>query len=423
MAANASGGVGLFAIAWLATRRLSGPELGYLFSFLSFGALAQLADFGISYAALQAAGRLAGTDRLAELPSLARRVHRWNVVASPAVATVVAGIGWKTFTSASSTVAGPDVSWSAAWIAYVVAVLLVQLAAPGIAVREGAGKVAEAWRVRLVQEWAAAAACLSVLHFGGRLWCLPAFALARAAVATVWLRWRFRLTMPADAPVFTARRWRDEVWPFQWKIGLSALSGFLIFRAFAPLILLEKGPVMAGQFGLAISIMNLMIAISSAWPMSQAARYSTWIAGGRYSELRRDFPTLLWSSTALAALAAVGMALGLWWARLNGFVFALRLPSLTTTTVILAAAVLHHTVFCIAVFLRADGREPFLVPSVVGAAVTVVTIWLTARYGTLLTIAVAYLLCTIVGLGIAFLLLRARCRQPSLAGSEEAAAL
>lgn len=48
MAANASGGAGLFAIAWLATRRLSGPELGFFFSFLSFGALAQLADFGIS---------------------------------------------------------------------------------------------------------------------------------------------------------------------------------------------------------------------------------------------------------------------------------------------------------------------------------------------------------------------------------------
>jgi hypothetical protein len=406
--ATTSQGVGLFAVAWVATHRLNSAELGFFFSFLSFGALVQLADFGLSYAALQTAGKLAGTARLHELRSVAERLARWNFFAAGIATAAVSWIGWSTFMAGG----GQAVSgWRGAWTAYLVGTFLFQLAMPAVALREGAGRVVEVWKLRAVQEWVASIACLLVLYFGGRLWGLAASAAARATVAGCWLL--FGTPLPPDRSVakYTMQRWLSEVWPFQWKIGLSVLSGFLIFRAITPIILVEKGPVTGGQFGLAMSLMNLLIAITSAWPMSHAAHYSTLIAKGESDTLRREFPRLLWASTALAVVAAASTIGVLWWTRQRGFTFALRLTDPATTAIILAAAVAHHIVVCFAMFLRAEGREPLLIPSVIGGVVTVSAIWLAAHFGTATDIAIVNLVLAAGGIPIAFFLLR---RRPGL---------
>jgi hypothetical protein len=398
MASTASGGVGLLAIAWLATRRLSGAELGFFFSFLSFGALVQLADFGLSYAALQTAGQLAGTGRLHELPGLSARVWRWNVVAGSLACLAVAGIGWMTFSSHGSVPTSSAVAWARPWVAFVASVFLNQLTTPGISLREGGGKVTQMWRLRLVQEWVAGLACLLVLHLDGGLWSLSAFASARAIVAGTWLTLGDPIATKPGGEAYSSKRWMAEVWPFQWKVGLSGLSGFLIFRAFAPLILLERGPVMAGRFGLTISLMNLLISVSTAWPLSQAARFASLIAARRLAELRREFPVLLSASTALAAAAAAVSAFSLWQLYEKGYGFALRLTDPVTTAVFLGTAVVHHVVGCFAVLLRAEGREPMLGISVVGAVANAVAILLAARFGSPFAIALANLACAASGL-------------------------
>ena len=136
--------------------------------------------------------------------------------------------------------------------AYLLGVFLNQLTIPQMSLREGSGRVTQMWRLRLVQEWLAGIACLLALQAGWGLWSLGAFVGTRAAVAAVWLTIGDTLPTGEEHPPYSLERWMAEIWPFQWKIGVSWLSGFLIFRVFAPIILLEKGPVAAGQFGLAI---------------------------------------------------------------------------------------------------------------------------------------------------------------------------
>lgn len=406
---TASGGAGLLAIAWLATRRLSGAELGFFFTFLSLGAFVQLADFGLSYASLQTGGRLAGTNRLHELPAIARVVTRW-VMWSAGLATITAAlIGVAAFTGRRAEAAG--VAWQAPWIGYLASMFAVQALTPGIFLREGSGKVIQMWRLRLVQEWMGAASCLAALHYGAGLWSLCAYAAVRALVAGVWLIAGDPLRSSDSSMTYSLAQWMREVWPFQWKIGLSGLSGFLIFRSFTPIVLMEKGSVAAGSFGLAVSLMNLLIAVGSAWPMSRAARYSTLAAAHRFEDLRREFPRTLWASTAALTAGTAAAIFVLMEARRLGFLFAMRLPDALTTTLILATAVVHHTVICLAVVLRAEGREPLLIPSVAGGIVTVGTIWLAAHYGTLRTIATTNLVLALTGIPIAALLLHRRQRQ------------
>ena len=410
MASTASAGIGMLAIAWLATRRLTPAELGFFFSFLSFGALVQLADFGLSYAALQKAGELAGTGKLADVPALAALVNRWNILATGLGAGLAALLGWAAFQSAGVAEAGKSVHFKGPWAGYLVGVFVAQLRAPAISLREGSGRVVEMWRLRFSQEGIAALVCLVALHRGAGLWSLTFFAAARGLVATAWLMFGEPLGAPAESHAFPLQRWMSEVWPFQWRIGLSVLSGFFIFRALSPVILVERGPVSAGQFGLAMALMNLLLGVTAAWPLSHAARYSTFFAAGRHRELRREFPSLLWSSTALAFVAAAAACGMLWWARAHQLTFALRLPDLPIMAMILVAAVAHHVVACLAMYMRAEGREPMLLPSVLGGIFTIAIAWLTAHFGTLLQIGAVYLACSVGGIPIALAILRGRRR-------------
>lgn len=379
--------------------------MGFFFSFLSFGVLVQLGDFGLSYAALQTAGNLAGTGRLAELHALGRRVASWNVLASIFTTLVVTAIGWATFSGRAS-----GIDWRAPWIGYLAAVFVSQLTMPRISLREGGGKIEAMWRLRLIQELLGAIACLLALHAGARLWSLVALASARATVAVAGLVVVHPLRATGEVPPYTLARWMKDVWPFQWKIGLSSVAGFLIFRAFTPIVLVEQGAVAAGQFGLAIALMNLLIAVSSSWPLSQAARYATMYASGRYRELRHDFPRMLWGSTALCAAATVSLGFALWEARKMGLAFAMKLPDPITTFVIIATAIVHHFVAAFAVFLRAEGREPLLIASVIGGIMTVVAIWLVGYYGTLRELALVNLACASTGIPIVLYLFRSRSK-------------
>lgn len=411
MSSMAIGGVGMFAVSWVATHQLTPRELGYFFSFLSLGSLIQLSDFGLSYATLVSVSRLTQDGMPYALPAIGRFVARMNLLVSSVSAAVVAIIGFALFSNVTPEAVVAPITWEGPWVTFVLGILFAQWCTPGMSLREGSGKATQIWRLRLAQEAAGALACLTVLGLGAGLWSLGTYAVSRALVVSVWLNLGDPLRMAHESVPFPARTWIRECWPFQWRIGLSALAGFLIFRAFSPLILMEQGPVHAGQFGLSVAIMNLLVTVTLAWPLSQTARYSSLLALGRVREFDREFSVILISSSVVAVSASVTLSLALWQARELGVVFAERLTDPAVTMVILFAAVVHHVVGCIAVFLRAEGREPLLIPSVVGGIATIFVLWLAAHNGTLMDVAIANLLMAMIGIPIAGLIYWRRRRH------------
>jgi drug/metabolite transporter (DMT)-like permease len=90
--------------------------------------------------------------------------------------------------------------------------------------------------------------------------------------------------------------------------------------------------------------------------------------------------------------------------------YADRYTDPVTSAIILASGVIHHSVICIAVLLRAERREPFLLVSVIGGLVTALGIWLSAHYGTMRTVAITNFMLTFVGLPVAYALYAQRRR-------------
>lgn len=371
--------------------RLYGVELqGLFFTCLSLAALIQLGDFGVGYASLQMAGHLRAQGKRAVAAQLRRQARRRGLAWLLASATVVGAV---------VVVALPvdtTLPWRAAWAALAVAAVALQWVQVELAWLEGAQSVGLAWRLRCAQEMLGACAFLGALLAGAGLWSLAAYFGTRALVPLPWLRGGREPDGP-DAGF----RWARDLWPFQWRIGASALAGFLVFQALNPLLMASQGASAAARFGIALAVMNMLLLLCTAWPLSQAARFAALLAQGQRRAVRERLDRVLWPSLGLAAVMAFG-AWGLVAALRQGFpAFADRLPDLLTLGLLLGAGLAHQATACLAVVLRAERLEPLLRVSLIGGAISLVLIAGVARIASLPSVAATHLLCTLVGLGIA----------------------
>jgi hypothetical protein len=200
--------------------------------------------------------------------------------------------------------------------------------------------------------------------------------------------------------------WPSDLWSFQWRVGVGAVSGFLAFQAFGPILFWFQGPEYAGRFSLSLSLMNAVVMVTTAWPISQAAHFGVML--GRRDAARM---ALLWNrmvvrSTAFAALGA-GCAIAAFFAlRAWSPDLMARFADATTTTLLIVTAVVHHLVACFAVVLRSERRDPLLFVGIGGGVVTVVAMTIVAAIAPLDRVALTYLVVTTATVPIVFTVYR-----------------
>jgi hypothetical protein len=206
--------------------------------------------------------------------------------------------------------------------------------------------------------------------------------------------------------------WNREVWPFQWRIGISWMCSYFTVQIFIPIIFALRGAVEAGQMGMSISITSYMSVLALAWISTKTTPFGSMIARREFEELNRLFVrTLSQSLTAFAliALTACGAVALL---PVVSPRFAARMVSPWLFAVLVLAAGASCAVQSLAVLLRSFKREPFLVQSLVVAALTLsLGTPAAARWGNA-GAALSYLVATaVVGLPFAgAIYLRARRR-------------
>src|SRR5260370_2407559 len=195
--------------------------------------------------------------------------------------------------------------------------------------------------------------------------------------------------------------WRNDVWPFQWRIGVSSVCALLAVQIFAPVLFLYRGPAEADQFGMSLSITTYLSTLVLAWMSTKATPFGQMIAR---SEFRRAkalfFRTLL---QALSLLAAMAVACEMAVIALRYLVprLAVRIVSPQVFALLLVACVGGFIVQSMAVYLRSFKREPFLVRSVVVAVSTVALASLAAKTLGIGGVALSYFVCT-GGIGLTY---------------------
>lgn len=379
---------------------LAPDEQGYLATARSLLGLQVVLELGFSAVLVQVfAHERARNERDSSRPLRLGHILRLSLWWFLGVAVVmifgISSIGY--FVMLAHDQANPSMKL-APWLLSVAAASLGVMLLPLQSLIEGSGHVVSIALMRGVQALTGLAAFAIVAIFGTGLWVLPALIAAPAFAGILWLWIGHRRDL------WTAWRncpeegisWRDEIFPFQWRIAVSWACGWAIFQLNIPVLFSSHGPIVAGQMGLTLDACTGITSIGMAWIAIKAPGWGRLIALGNHERVDVEYAQA--SRRALLAVLVVGVAF-------VGVVFMLRLfshplaerflPPLPLVLLV-GAALLNQSVFAMASYLRAHKQEPFLVTSVAGAALLVAwALWGGARFGAL-GMAIAYLATTAV---------------------------
>ncbi len=377
---------GLISLVLL-TRFLSGAQQGFYFTFADILGLQVFFELGLAHVLVQFAsherarlewtanGLLEG-DPVAKLrlASLLRLIVRWYGAMTVLILLLLLPGGAAYFLRYG--VHDTHIAWQLPWV-WIVCVTAGSLAvSPLLALLEGCGLIARIARVQMLLAIVGSLLFWVALRCHWGLYTAP-ITNTTAFVGNVCWLWLTKRRFFADlwachaAPDDPGRMgigWKQEIWPLQWKIALSWLSGYFIFRMFNPILFALHGSVAAGRLGLSLAAVAALAGISLAWISTKSSPFGMLVARSEFDELDRRFFPCLWQSFTVLALGSALLWLATFALFASGNPLRLRILEPLPMALLLAATLATHFVYCEAIYLRAHKQEPFLVMSLVWGA-------------------------------------------------------
>jgi hypothetical protein len=353
---------------------LDQTEQGYFYTFGSIVGLQMFFELGLGTVTLQASsheaahlhwlpdgtlgGDAAAKSRLGSLLSLSAC---WYGIVAAVLFAILLPAGWAFFAAHDDA----GIGWRLPWTWTVLVTTAGLLTTPPYMLIAGCGRVADMVRATAVQKVATNCIQWLALAGGAALLSWPAAQTVGFAVLAGWIFWQswpaFRdlLRQSADGPRVN---WWREVWPFQWRVAVSAPFVYLTSYIF-PVVLFardpELGPVEAGKMGISLAVMNVLISATTAWIGVRMPMFGHLIARREWATLDRVFRRVFVQSTLLAvAGAASGYAILVVLQR-YGYRLGTRMLPPWPLALLLANAVVAHMVQALASYLRAHKRDPF----------------------------------------------------------------
>jgi O-antigen/teichoic acid export membrane protein len=354
----------------LVTHFFSAKVQGYYYTFGSVVALQVFLELGFSQCIVQFAshefahlrfqpgGALEGDSRArARLISLGRLSLKWYAVMALLVVIGLGAGGYLFFSLKHD----PSVSWAWPWWSLCVATGMTLAILPIGALLEGCNQLAFIYGLRTLSAMTGSLVIWLALWGGLGLFSGTAVVLAAILIAIIAYAWRWPGLLKElwRAPKGETISWRREIWPFQWRIAVSAVSGYFIFYFLTPVLFYFHGPVVAGQMGMTMQLVNSLGALAYAWTGTKGPRYGILISRRQFEELDRLFFKTTAQAVGVCAAGGLVLLAGLLFVRTH-FALGGRFLGVGPTSLLVLATVVNQIVFGQAVYLRAHKREPFM---------------------------------------------------------------
>jgi O-antigen/teichoic acid export membrane protein len=385
------GAVTLFLIAF----KFNSEMQGYYFTFYSLLSLQLFVELGLtaviinfsshewSKLSIDDNGKIVGdNEAFSRLKSLVKIVFRWYRIGAVLLLFIMGIAGYFFFSSSGSS----SVSWLMPWLLLCLATAINLSILPSFSILEGCNQVANVYFYRFIQEVVRSISTWIIILLGGGLWALSgsSFAIIIWAIFFLYKRYYsfFRsLFTEIKGP---SLRWWEEVWPMQWRIAVSWLSGYFIYPFFTPVLFRFKGAIVAGQMGMSLSMVMALTMISSMWIITKAPTFGMLIAKKEYKKLDK----LVLQAGAAAVLAACGGSIVLlsFIAIIykTGYPLAERFLPFWPSFFLLVSVILMQISLAMSTYLRAHKKEPFMGLSLISALMTTLFVLLTVgKWGAL----------------------------------------
>ncbi|MFG6431937.1 lipopolysaccharide biosynthesis protein [Roseateles sp. LYH14W] len=377
-------------------------EQGYYYTIASLTGLQILFELGLGQVVLQSVshemahlridenGQLQGDaarrDRLASLVKLLRRWYRF----AAALFAVLAGGAGALFLEHKGAL--PAGEWLGAWCILCLSTAVNLTYTPALAFMEGCGRIGQVARLRLIQSVVGHLGMWTALMLGAGLWAACLVPVAITVLTGHWLRTTDtlgRTLLDQQIDPANALNWRRDLLPFQWRIALSALSGYFIFYLMTPMVFAQRGAAEAGRFGLAMAVFNALATVGTSWVYARTPAMATHIARHEREALDRLFRGVLSRSLVFTVAGAAAILVVVPSLRALGVTQVERIAPLPVLALLALACTANCVVFSAAAYMRAHRTEPMLPVSVCSAALITVAAWQGSKLG-LLEMSAAY---------------------------------
>jgi O-antigen/teichoic acid export membrane protein len=343
-------------------------------------------------------GTISGDPRsLQRLEDILAKATLWFSVASVLLFIVLIPAGLLFFGQGKH--AGVDFSWRLPWILVVAGTSCNLMVTPFFSVVMGSGDVANVNKREMLGAVLGPLLSWTVLLLHGGLFAAPAVAFGNMLVSWLYLArqkpellkkaWdcvkKLRLEKHQEARV----SWRGEIWPLQWKIALSWISGYFLFQLFNPVLFHYQGPVVAGQMGMTLSATNALMGVCITWMSAKSPEFGKLIAQREWRQLDKLFNRVLLQTFVISVIGATIGWSAIWFLQGHYKIGARFIPA-SDAAFLLAAVCLVVVVFGLATYLRAHKQEPFMVLSISSALIQGSLIWVMGKYFSSRGVSMAY---------------------------------
>ena len=243
----------------------------------------------------------------------------------------------------------------------------------------GLGLVKEVAKVRLIQQTLQLICLLLLLKFGLKLYASPLALVVVLFVIPVWLIISNYYLLLLNIWKYKIKRWvvdyRKEILPYQWKIAISWISGYLIFQLFNPVVFASQGPVAAGRMGMSLAILNGVLSLAISWNSTKVPLYSSLIAQRKFKKLDSVFKSTFYQSTFVCFLGVATAITAITLLRYFHISISDRFLLFAPFLFLSIATMANQVINALATYLRCHKEEPLLIQSIVlGVLITASTI-------------------------------------------------
>lgn len=408
-------GGGLIAIVFIA-KYLSANEQGYYYTFASILAIQVFFELGLSgiltqYAAHEFAylswkdGWVLSGDGYykSRLSSLLRFCIKWFGIISVCLFFLLLVVGFYFFKNNNN---GITVDWQRPWVILCITTSLNLFIDPVLAFFDGLGLVKDMAKLRLIQKGTNIIFLFIFFLLGFKLYAAGLASLCSIAINYIQIilsdKTKILKNIWLEKNSFVINYY-EEIFPFQWRIAVSWISGYFIFQLFNPVLFATSGPVIAGQMGMTLTALNGVLSLTLSWINTKVPLFSNLIAKSDYSTLDAVFNKTLKQSCSVCILILLFMVSVIIFLQDKNMALGHRFLNSLPLILLSISTFVNQLIFSLATYLRCHKREPLLLQSVVlGITSGICTIVFGKLYGVVgITISYTFLM-IFVGLTWAF---------------------